>query len=110
MLEYPVNPKAISMLVKMRQFFMGDDGTAANKVAGSGKYMVSDLLADTIAAINHTEQQCIKALEELEMECSKNREYCALLEGHHPDELTGAQKDEIATLVSKWDDDEDESE
>lgn len=103
MIEYPVKPKAISILTKIRQTIMDDDGNLALKIADCGKYVAGDMIADTIAAINRTEQQCCKALEALEMEREENGLYLSLLGGRMFDELTDVQKAEIAALVAEWD-------
>lgn len=57
MIDYPVKPRAISMLVKIRQALMEDDGNLALKLTDLGKYGAGDLLADTIAAIQRTDRQ-----------------------------------------------------
>lgn len=103
MIEYPVKPKAISMLVKIRQALMVDDGNLSLKLTGLGKYGAGDLLADTIAAIQHTEQQCYKAMDQLQQECEINKMYQTLLGDYYPDTMTDAQKADIAALVAKWD-------
>lgn len=108
MIEYPVKPKAISILTRIRQVIMEDDGNLALKIADCGKYVVGDMIADTIAAINRTEQQCCKALESLEMEREENTRYNILLGSRHPDDLTSDQKEELTELVAKWDAEEDE--
>lgn len=105
MIDYPVKPRAISMLVKIRQTLMQDDGNLALKVADCGKYVAGDLLADAIAAIQRTEQQCCKAVEDLRMEREVNEMYQALLGDYFPDTMTDAQKADIAALVAKWDED-----
>lgn len=103
MIDYPVRPRAISMLVNIRQALMDDDGTLAMKIANCGKYVAADLLADTIAAIQRTEQQCSKAVEDLRMECEIKQMYQELLGDYYPDILTDEQKADIAALVAKWD-------
>lgn len=103
MIDYPVKPRAISMLTRIRQVLMEDDGSLAMKIADCGKYVAGDLLADTIAAIQRTEQQCCKALEDFRTERDCNEMYQALLGDYFPDTLTDAQKADIASLVAKWD-------
>lgn len=103
MIDYPVKPRAISMLAKIRQVLMEDDGNLALKIADCGKYVAGDLLADTIAAIQRTEQQCCKAVEDLRMESEINKMYQDLLGDYYPDTLTAAQKADIAAIVAKWD-------
>lgn len=103
MIEYPVKPKAISILTRIRQVIMENDGSLALKIADCRKYVVGDMIADTIAAINRTEQQCCKALEALEKEREQNDLYSELLGGRAPDELTDAQKAELAALLAKLD-------
>lgn len=107
MIEYPVKLRAISLLAKIRQTLMDDEGALSLKVADCGKYVASDLIADTIASILRTEQQCYKALDALDMERKKNIAYWALLGNRMLDDLTDEQKADIAVLVAKWDADGD---
>lgn len=109
MVEYPVKPRSISLLAKIRQSLMADeDGSLSMKVADCGKYVASDLIADTIASILRTEQQCYKALEALDFEREENRMYNALLGKRFAEELTDAQRKELSELAEKWDKEETE--
>lgn len=104
MIEYPVKCRAISLLAKIRQSLMSDEnGSLSLKIADCGKYVASDLIADTISAILRTEQQCYKALDALDMEREENAAYFKLLGDRVPDDLTYAQKEELSDLVQKWD-------
>lgn len=110
MIDYPVKPRAISKPVKIRQALMADDdGSLPLKLTDLGKYGAGDLLADTIAAIQRTEQQCCKLAASLliERECSEM--YQALLGNYTPNTMTDAQKAELAALVARWDKEGDES-
>lgn len=102
MVEYSVKPRAISMLTKIRQVLMADDGSLALKIADCGKYIAGDMLADTIAVIQRTEQQCCKLTEQLLQEREINEMYQSLLGDYYPDTMTDAQKAEVAALVAKW--------
>lgn len=103
MVEHPVKPRAISMLAKIRQVLMEDDGSLALMIADCGKYVAGDMLADTIAAIQRTEQQCCKLADQLHEEREVSEMYQSLLGDYYPDTMTDAQKEEITALVAKWD-------
>lgn len=102
-IDHPVKPRAISMLTKIRHALMEDDGTLSLLIAENGKIAAGDMLADTIAAIQRTEQQCYKAMIDLRKECEINEMYQCLLGDYYPDTMTDAQKADIVALVAKWD-------
>lgn len=102
MMEYPVKPMAISMLAQIRKSLMDGDEELSLRVAGCGRYLAGDVIADTIYAILRTEQQCYKTMDARDANLIKVCEYKTLLGGRYAEELTDEQRKELSELVTEW--------
>lgn len=96
-----IPPRAISLLVTIRQNLMADNDLSL-KVAECGKYAAAKYIDDLIANALALERR-FHSIEEQYL-CTKmeNAEYTELLCGYSADILTDDEKEEVHALVRKW--------
>lgn len=103
-----IPPRAISMLVTIRQNFM-DDNDLSLRVAECGKCVAAKYIDDLIANALALERRLCNIEDQYLYTKMENAEYAELLCGYSADMLTDDVKEKIREIVKEWEKEEAES-
>lgn len=99
--ECKIPARSISMLVQIKQALLADN-ELAHKVTGCGKFVATHYIDDLIANACKLESLCHDYRANYNLEHERVKEFHKLLGGFEPDILSDEEKAEVAALVEKW--------
>lgn len=98
--EPTISPRAINMLVKLRQEAYKDGENF--EVLGYGKFALARMIDDFIGNVLELETAYHIATRDLEIERKENEGYSELLGGYTADILNDEEKAKLRAMVAEW--------